>query len=168
MLLASISRIPFTIVRRHPPTRASTDEAFRHTSHYVVRFFADPDLYEDEQGAIRLASIYKGKGCMRDPGNYRGVLIISISVKAASKNAAKRLGKHFVEVGGDDQYSKALSWVAVLSKTNSIRLTIAVQVLLILPVVLRRRSCLRFNEQERSKSSSRYSLQCQVILPRRF
>ena len=85
---------------------ASNDEAFQHISHYVVRFFTDPDLYEDDQGVIRLASIYKGKGCMRDPGNYRGVSIISIAVKIASKIAAKRLGKHFVEVGGDDQHSQ--------------------------------------------------------------
>ena len=32
---------------------ASNDEAFQHMSHYVVRFFTDPDLYEDNQGVIR-------------------------------------------------------------------------------------------------------------------
>ena len=56
---------------------------------------------------VRLASIYKGKGCKRDPGNYRGVSIISIVIKIISKICAKRLSKHFVRTGGDDQHSKA-------------------------------------------------------------
>ena len=85
---------------------ASNEGAFRHVVHYVDRFWADLNLIENKQGVIRLASIYKGKGCKRDPGNYRGVSIISIVIKIISKICAKRLGKHFVKVGGDDQHSK--------------------------------------------------------------
>ena len=86
---------------------ASNEEAFRHVAHYVDRFWTELNLIENKQGVIRLASIYKGKGCKRDPGNYRGVSIISIVIKIISKICAKRLSKHFVRTGGDDQHSKA-------------------------------------------------------------
>lgn len=79
-----------------------SDILFGEFVHSLHAYWTDPNV-DPESFHTSLMSVLPKKGDLSDPNKWRGISLLSVASKLVSSIVATRLGKHFLEVGLDEQ-----------------------------------------------------------------
>ena len=79
-----------------------SDILFGEFKRFLHAYWTDPNV-DPESFHTSLMTVLPKKGDLSDPNKWRGISLLSVASKLVSSIVATRLGKHFLDVGLDEQ-----------------------------------------------------------------